>query len=208
MKNTMTKFFLHAALAAFAATAALAAPIPVTINTGGLAGAGTIDIQFNPGSFPAVYNAGTATITSFVVSGGTLGSVAFGPDGGAVGGGALPGPLAIVNSDFLNGIGYNATFGSQISFLLDLTGAAFTGGGQSILTTFSITLTDGNSTISGIADLIGNSALDTTQSSPEVTFGQTSNVPEPSAIDMVSAGIGVLLLMAARARRKSKIQSN
>jgi hypothetical protein len=199
MKNIMIKLIFATAFTAVFATLASAAAIPVTINTSGLSGAGTIDIQFNPGSFPAVYNSGTATITNFVVTGGTLGSVAFGPDGGAVGGGALPGPLAITNADFLNGIGYNATFGSQISFLVDFTGTAFTDGGQSILTTFSVTLTDGNmGSLTAIADLIGDSLLDTTQSSREVVIGQTSDVPEPSTLGLLSAGLGALIVAARR----------
>ena len=200
MKHITTKLFFAAALTAILATLASAAPIPVTINTAGLVGAGSIDIQFNPGSFPAMYNPGTATITNFVITGGSLGSVAFGPDGGAVGGGALPGPLAITNADFLNGIVYNATFGSQVSFLVDFTGTAYTGTGQSILTSFYVNLTAGNSSTSAIADLIGGSTLDTAQSSASVVFGQTGNVPEPSTLGLLSAGLGAVMLAARRRR--------
>ncbi len=116
-----------------------AASFQVSIDTSSLnTQTGTIDIQFNPGSFPAVYNSGTATITNFILAGGTLGSIASGPDGGASG--TLPGPLTLVNSNFLNGILYNATFGSTASFLVDLAGPAFTGTLQSILTTLSVSL--------------------------------------------------------------------
>ena len=168
-----------------------AASFQVSIDTSSLnTQTGTIDIQFNPGSFPAVYNPGTATITNFILSGGTLGSIASGPDGGASG--TRPGPLTIINNDFLNGILYNATFGATASFLVDFTGTAFTGTGQSILTTLSVSLTGTNSSVVAQADLVGGSQLDTSFSSQGVTF--QSAVPEPSTFGLMAAGIAAFVL--------------
>ena len=169
-----------------------AASFQVSIDTSSLnTQAGTIDIQFNPGSFPAVYNPGTATITNFILGGGgTLGSLASGPDGGASG--TLPGPLTIINSDFLNGILYNATFGTTATFLVDFTGTAFTGTGQSILSTLSVSLTGTNTSVVAQADLVGGSQLDTSSSSPGVTF--QSAVPEPSTFGLMAAGLAAFFL--------------
>ncbi|HEY3441853.1 MAG TPA: NF038129 family PEP-CTERM protein [Paludibaculum sp.] len=177
----------------FAAFAA-AAPIQFTINTSALNGeAGTIDIQFNPGAFPAVYDPGTATITNFLITGGTLGPISAGPDGGVAG--ALPGPLVLTNLDFLNGLVHDATFGSQVSFLVDFAGLAYTAPSPSILSSFSVTLSSNSGAITALADLIGDSKLDTSGSSPEV-----SSVPEPGTWSMLALGLGALGFAARRRR--------
>lgn len=186
MKKLLLASLLFAAFAA-------AAPIPFTINTSALNGeTGTIDIQFNPGAFPAVYDPGTATITNFVITGGTLGAVSAGPDPGVTG--ALPGPLVLTNSDFLNGIVHDATFGTQVSFLVEFAGLAFTASNPSILSTLSVTLSSNSGSITALADLLGDSQLDTSASSPEV-----SSVPEPATWSLLALGLGAL----AFARRRS-----
>jgi len=161
-----------------------AAQFLVTFNTAALnTQAGMIDIQFNPGAFPAVYEAGTATITAFDLGGGSLGSISSGPDGGASG--TLPGPLVIVNPDFFNGIGYNATFGNFASFLVDFSGNAYSAPGQTILTTLSISLI-GTTTISAVADLLGDNLLDVSFSSPGVNF---TEIPEPATFGLMTLGL-------------------
>lgn len=185
MKKLLLTTLLFAAFAA-------AAPIPFTINTSALNGeTGTIDIQFNPGTFPEVYDPGTATVTNFLITGGSLGPVSAGPDGGAVG--TLPGPLVLTNSDFLNGLAHDATFGSEITFLVEFAGLAYTAPTPLILSTFSVTLTSNSGTIAAIADLIGDSQLDTSASSPEV-----NPVPEPATSAMLAIGLAALGFAARR----------
>jgi hypothetical protein len=171
-----------------------AAPILVTFDTSAISGqTGTVDIQFNPGDFGLFYEAGTATITAFELGTGLLGSISAGPDGGASG--SLPGPLAIVNSDFLNGIAYGASFGSTASFLVEFSGNALAASGQSNFTTLTVSLV-GTTTLSAIADLIGDGTVDTSLSSAGVGF--SSEVPEPSTFGLV----GVVLAAGAAFRRR------
>ena len=154
--------------------------------------AGTIDIQFNPGAFPAVYESGTATITAFNLGAGSLGSILSGPDGGASG--TLPGPLAITNSDFLNGIVYNASFGNSASFLVNFSGNAYSASGQAILTTLSVSLV-GTTTVTAFADLLGNSMLDVSFSSPGVNF---SEIPEPATFGPMTLGLAACAFLTRR----------
>ena len=170
-----------------------AAQFLVTFDTTAInSQAGTIDIQFNPGAFPAVYESGTATITAFNLGAGSLGSLSSGPDGGASG--TLPGPLAIANSDFLNGIVYNASFGNSASFLVNFSGNAYTASGQTILTTLSVSLI-GATTISAVADLRGDRLLDVSFSSPGVTFGE---IPEPATFGLITLGLAGCAFLTRR----------
>lgn len=171
-----------------AAVSLPAAQFQVTVDTTSLsAQSGTVDIQFNPGSFPDTYESGTATITAFDLGAGSLGSINSGPDGGVSG--SLPGPLVIVNSDFMNGVVYNiVSFGNSLTFLLDLSGDAYTAADQTILTSFNLTLS-GTGSITAYAELIGNSQIDTTPSSPGVAFDEVGGVPEPSTLALVAMGL-------------------
>lgn len=188
MKTKLIAFLLFAA-------SLPAAPLLVTFDTSAISGqTGTVDIQFNPADFGQLYEFGTATITAFELGTGSLGSLAAGPDGGASG--SLPGPLAIANSDFLNGIVYNAIFGDTASFLVDFSGNALTASGQSNLTTLTVSLI-GKLTLSAVADLAGDGTIDTSFSSPGVEF--SSEVPEPSTFGMV--GIALAAGVAFRRRR-------
>jgi hypothetical protein len=177
-----------------AASLVSAAPFQVTIDTSSLnTQTGIIDLQFNPGGPPGSYEAGTIEILNFLLGGGgSLGSVAFGPDGAVAG--ALPGPLTIGNTDFLNGISYNAVFGTTVSFLVNITGNAFTIPDQLVFTSLYVGLTGTNSTIVAQADLIGSGQLDTSFSSSGVTFQAQSAVPEPSTFGFMAAGLAAFLL--------------
>ena len=74
----MKKLMLTAALLLLTQSFALADIFWVTMNTSAINGeAGTIDIQFNPGSFPALYEAGSVIITDFTIAGGGLGPVSI-----------------------------------------------------------------------------------------------------------------------------------
>ena len=68
--------------------------------------------------------------------------------------------MVIVNSDFFNGVVYNTNFGNTASFLVDFSGNALTASGQSNLTTLTVSLI-GTTTLSAIADLVGNGTIDT-----------------------------------------------
>ena len=166
----------------------------VTMDTTGL-GSGTIDIQFNPGAFPASYELGTATITNFILQGGTLGPVSV---PGVTTTGDLPGPLTIGNDDFLNGIVYDATFGTSASFFVEFLGGALTASGQSVLSGFSVTLF-GSGVTSAQIQLLGDSQIDTSGSSPGVSIG--SAVPEPSTYGLLALGLGAGYLIRMRRSR-------
>jgi len=184
------RFFLTALITVgLFGQAALAATFAVSMNTTALNGnTGSIDIQFNPGSFPATFEPGTATITDFLITGGTLGAEQLGSRVSTTG--DLPGPLVISNTDFLNGIVYDATFGTLITFNLTFGGTAFTATGQTILMDF-VLLSNGQSTITAQATLLGGGLLDTSNSSRGVTF---SEVPEPASGALLAGGLALLAL--------------
>lgn len=171
-----------------------AAQFRVTVDTTAINNqTGTIDIQFNPNASPP-YESGVATITAFNLGAGSFGPIFSGPDGGASG--TLPGPLVLINSNFLNGIGYNAIFGRTASFFVDFSGNAFTASGQSILTSLIVSLS-GATTIGAVADLLGDSRIDTSFSSPGVAFAP---VPEPSTFGLIALGLAACA-PATRRRR-------
>lgn len=192
-----TKLLLFLAMAA----AMPAAIFQVTMDTNGLSTqSGTIDIQFNPGSCPGPYEAGSAVITSFNLGTGTLGSLVSGPDGGASGT-LVPGPLTILNSDFLNGVLYNATFGDLLTFDVDFTGSAFTDLAPSVVSSLQVTLETQNGTLVASAGLLGDSQLDTSASSRGVSFKAAgAAVPEPATFGLFAMGMAAVAL-AARKRK-------
>lgn len=192
------RHFLLTALLILTSISAIAAPLNVSVDTSALNGLnGTIDIQFNPIADP--FELGTATITDLFFTGGSLGSEDAGLRSNATG--DLPtGPLVISNDGVLNGVVYNATFGTSLTFLLDFAGNALTAPNQSNYTAFSIILTAGSNSLAGQVDLLGDSILSFSSSSEEFSFKQdtTSEVPEPSTFALLGAGI---LLIALRKRR-------
>ncbi|BDC49087.1 hypothetical protein F183_A14030 [Bryobacterales bacterium F-183] len=199
----MKKTLLTAALFLMGAQSALFADIyNVTIDTSTLLGPGVIDIQFNPapGSMVGNYQLGTATIRNFTLSGpgASLGleEVMFRLNAT---GDLQPGPLSITNDDpgNINGVVYNATFGTLLTFELELSGLAYTSPAQAFQSDFSISLYGNGSPIVGIAGLAGNSTIYTALSDPQVTFALQS-VPEPTVLWTLGAVPGVLLLLRRR----------
>jgi hypothetical protein len=94
----------------------------VTINTSSVSGsAGFLDFQFNPG------NAGSqlagAEITLFDAGGGTLGAAGSIQSTGDVTG-TLPGTLIFTNDQSFNDYFQGFTYGSSVSFMLELFGPA------------------------------------------------------------------------------------
>lgn len=202
----MKKLLLTAFLLVASSQSALFADIfTVTIDTSSIAGPGVIDIQFNPapGSSLGTYEAGSAIISNFVLSG--PGAALGAEDAGfrvSATGDLQPGPLTITNADFTqpNGVVYLADFGTLLTFQLELTGAAYTALGQSFLTDFSVGLYGTTGQVVGIASLVGGSAIDTSLSDPQVTFTPLSAaVPEPSVL--LTLGAAPLALLLLRRRR-------
>ncbi len=193
----MRRLVLLTALCGLFSLSGTAAVYQVTMNTPSLDGQnGSIDIQFNPGAFPAVFEAGSASISNFTLTGGTLGAEQGGTRVNAIGD-LAPGPLVITNADFLNGITYDATFGTGLSFQVDFTGAAFTASNQTILTDFFFFVTAGDS-VTAQATLLGDSTLDTTNSSNGVTFTPDTAIPEPGTLVLFGCGAAVLALLRKR----------
>ncbi len=92
----------------------------VTLDTSTLAGtAGFLDLQFNPGGFPDAQPA-DLTISDFVSSGATLGSTTTAGGGS----GTLGGTVDLKNTAVLNDLRQAITFGSQLSFDVQITGDA------------------------------------------------------------------------------------
>ena len=142
----MKRFFAPAAkgiavslliLAAGAMTPARAdALYRITVDTSSVSGQpGIIDFQFNPG--PGTPQAATAQVQSFSMVGGSLGAEES-PTGSVSG--LLPGTVTLANTAADNEFAQDLTFGSSVTFIVDLSGPAVNSpNGNLIETSFFVT---------------------------------------------------------------------
>jgi hypothetical protein len=140
---------LRLALVILSGLVALAAPPTaaadfvylVSANTTAIAGeSGSFDLQLNPGGIGTLPV--TATITNFAIDGTGL---SLSTTDGNVTGTLSPGPLTINNTQALNDLLENVTFGSSISFTLTLSGPGVSTPDANLPgTSFGLTLYDLN----------------------------------------------------------------
>ncbi|HVX15776.1 MAG TPA: NF038129 family PEP-CTERM protein [Pirellulales bacterium] len=109
----------------------------VTVDTSSLSGtAGFADLQFNPGGLPDAQPA-DISISNFVVTGGTLGSVTVAGGGS----GSLAGTADLQNSAMLNEVRQAITFGTRISFDAQVSGDVLTNASDGLFgSSFSLLL--------------------------------------------------------------------
>src|SRR5208282_842911 len=101
---------------------------------------GSFDVQFNPGGVGTLSAA--ATITNFLTNGTALG---LNTTDGNVSGMLIPGPLTINNTQALNDLLENITFGTTLSFTLTLSGPAVSSPNPNLPgTSFGLSLYDAN----------------------------------------------------------------
>jgi hypothetical protein len=111
----------------------------VSLDTTAIQGTtGTFDLEFSPGGVGTL--AATATITDFATDGTGL---SVNTTDGDVSGTLLPGPVTINNIFALNDLLENITFGTTMSFTVDLSGAGVTSPNPAVPgSSFGLTLYD------------------------------------------------------------------
>jgi hypothetical protein len=196
----MNKKMLVAGLfALFASTPALASTWYVNVDTSSLAGqTGWLDFQFNPGDITAP--SATATVAAFATSGGALlPSATFTGDVA----GSLNGAMTLGNSQYFNDLLQAFTFGTKLSFSvnLDLPNPDFNPAAPGTAFGLSFYDTDYNSLIADpvwgaalVMNLKGDGATEVLAQSTPVSLSATAPtpVPLPGALGLLFAGVSML----------------
>ncbi len=190
MKLLKVKLFA-VAMVVFAATSAFADySFDFNVNTSSIAGeSGYIDLQFNPGAYPA--GAANAVIANWT-SDGTLGNASTISTSGNVSG-TLPGGVTITSTPTSQYNDYNhaLTFGNSISFNLNLSGAY----GNSFALSFfgsddatPLLTTDSVNGYAATIDLNQNGPA-VTNSSNQLSVVEGTPAPIPPSILLMGSGL-------------------
>ena len=194
---------------------AVAITINATIDTSALSGAAAqlaFDLIDGDG---AVDN--TVSISGFLAQGATLGSPST--TGGVTG--ILPGPVMLSDTDFFNELLQPITFGSSLSFVLDLT-THFSGSGlpdalsffilNSAATGSLVTTTEpsGSNALfqidlvgppTGIEPIVFSATTPIGAPVPVVLTAPGAAVPEPGSLVLMATGVVLIAWHARRARQ-------
>jgi hypothetical protein len=180
----------------------------VTVDTSGIAGtSGSLDFQFNPG--PLVTQTANLQIQNFT-SDGTLVSSPPSPTLTGDVAGALPGIVTFDNGGAFNDYFTGFTYGSSLSFLLNLYGPAVTspdgistsgsafsfsmysdpGGTTPVLTSDSVN----GYALAGAINLDGTATITNNSSQLTITTPVTAT-PEPNALLLLGSGLASLVFL-------------
>jgi hypothetical protein len=194
----------------------------VSANTTAIAGeTGSFDLQLNPGGIGTLTV--TATITNFTTDGTGL---SLNTTDGDVSGTLSPGPLTINNTQSLNDLLENVTFGTSISFTLTLSGPGVVSLNPDLPgTSFGLSLYDvefnpllttdpGGTVITINLNPDGSTSVQTFAS--DVSGGapvgsatlQTLAAPEPDSIILLITGFAVLCPCRFATKRGSQLRVN
>lgn len=178
-----------------------AATFQITVNTSAFSGTpGQVDFQFNPfGDAPPA----TAAVTAF--SGPTLGP---GLDFLGTASGSLPDDLTLGNDDGLNAALQDVTYGTSLSFLLDVTvsgpGSGFTSFFLGIYDTSlePLLAANGEGLSLGIEfPATGVPVIDNFAPSL-ITVAAVESIPEPGTLPLLAAGLITIVMAARRSGRR------
>jgi PEP-CTERM motif len=177
------------------------------VNTTSVVGqSGSLDFQFNPGAL--LTQSASLQVLNFT-SDGTLGSSVLTGDAS----GALPGTVLFDNGGGFNDYFTGFTYGSTITFAVNLFGPAVTSpdGVSTSGSTFAFSMFSDpagtvpvltSDTLNGFAALVGvnlDGSTTLTNNSSQLTISTPATpVPEPGSLVLLAAGLGALALVLRR----------